>query len=100
SPVWREKIINRLFYVIFTNTFTMAKHKIVHKKDDCIGCGACAAICPDFWEMNDEGLSHLKGSKLEDGKEVRQITTEEDRAKNQEAADVCPVQIISVEKED
>jgi len=50
--------------------------------------------------MNDEGLSHLKGSRLENGKEVRQITTEEDRARNQEAADVCPVQIISVEKED
>jgi ferredoxin len=78
----------------------MVKHKIIHKKNDCIGCGACAAITPDFWEMNDEGLSHLKGSNLEGDIEVRVISSEEDRARNQEAADVCPVQIISLEKED
>ncbi|MBI2112847.1 ferredoxin [Candidatus Woesearchaeota archaeon] len=78
----------------------MTKHRIVHKRKDCIGCGACAAICPDFWEMDDEGLSHLKGSEKKDGNEERIIITEEDRAKNQEAADVCPVQIISLHKED
>ena len=25
--------------------------KIVHEIDKCIGCGACAAVCPDNWEM-------------------------------------------------
>ena len=25
--------------------------KIVHEKWKCIGCGACAAICADHWEM-------------------------------------------------
>ena len=37
--------------------------KIVHLKKDCISCGACAAIAPDFWYMDDEGLAHLKDSK-------------------------------------
>ena len=41
----------------------MAKHKILHYKDDCISCGACAAIYPEFWEMDDEGLAHLKESR-------------------------------------
>jgi ferredoxin len=75
----------------------MTKSKILHVRKDCIGCGACAAINPEFWEMDDEGLSHLKGStKTSEGNEERIITTLEDKASNQEAADVCPVQIISV----
>ena len=24
-------------------------------RDACIGCGACAAICPDVFEIDDEG---------------------------------------------
>ncbi len=77
----------------------MAKYKILHFKNDCISCGACAAICPEFWEMDDEGLAHLKESKQNDDRWERDINTEESRAKNQEAADACPVQIIKVEEE-
>ncbi len=78
----------------------MAKHTIIHRKAECISCGACAAICPDFWEMDEEGMAHLKGSQKKDEHWERVIATEEDRAKNQEAADVCPVQIISLKKEE
>ncbi len=75
----------------------MTKAKITHFKKDCIGCGACAAINPEFWEMDEEGLSHLKKSTTTpEGVEERIITTLEDKASNQEAADVCPVQIIHV----
>jgi len=76
----------------------MAKYKIILFKKECIGCGACAAICPDFWEMDDEGLSNLKGSKEVDDHWDLEIDTEEDRVKNQEAADACPVDIIKLEK--
>ena len=31
--------------------------KLVVDKDICIGCGACAAICPDVFEIDDEGLA-------------------------------------------
>ncbi len=31
--------------------------KVKVNKDACIGCGACAAICADVFEINDEGLS-------------------------------------------
>jgi ferredoxin len=76
----------------------MAKHKILHYKDECISCGACAAICPEFWEMDDEGMAHLKEStKVEDHWE-RTIDTEDARASNQEAIDACPVAIIKLEK--
>ena len=76
----------------------MTKHKILHYKDECISCGACAAICPEFWEMDDDGMAHLKESaKVEDHWE-RIIDTEDSRARNQEAVDVCPVTIIKIEK--
>lgn len=26
-------------------------------KDLCIGCGACAAVCPDCFEFDDDGLA-------------------------------------------
>tara|TARA_Y100000310_G_scaffold254143_1_gene261211 strand:- start:552 stop:788 length:237 start_codon:yes stop_codon:yes gene_type:complete len=78
----------------------MTKHKIEHFKKDCIGCGACAAICPDFWEMDDEGLAHLKGGKENEEHWDLDIDSEENRACNQEAAEVCPVNIIHVKKID
>ena len=31
--------------------------KLVVDKDICIGCGACAAICPDVFEIDDEGFA-------------------------------------------
>tara|TARA_Y100000310_G_C20610236_1_gene777625 strand:+ start:10 stop:246 length:237 start_codon:yes stop_codon:yes gene_type:complete len=75
----------------------MTKYKIIQVKKDCISCGACAAINPDFWQMDDEGLAHLKGSKQIGDDWILEIDTEEDRASNQEAVDVCPVQIIKIE---
>ncbi len=78
----------------------MAKYKIVHLKKECIGCGACAAINPEFWEMDDEGLAHLKGSKRTDDRWELEIDTLEAKTSNQEAAEVCPVQIIKVEEKE
>lgn len=76
----------------------MVKHVITHQKDQCISCGACAAITPDFWQMDEEGMAHLKGSKKVGDHWELEIDSEEARATNQEAADVCPVNIISVKK--
>jgi len=76
------------------------KQIIIHFKQDCISCGACAAITPEFWEMDSEGLAHLKGAKqVQDHWELG-IETEEARVSNQEAADVCPVNIIHVKKKE
>ena len=73
-------------------------HKITHVKPECIGCRACAAIAPEFWEMDEDGLSHLKESdEDEKGNEILDIS-EKDVELNKEAAEACPVQIIKVEK--
>jgi len=46
----------------------------------CIGCGACASICPDGFVMKSDGKSHVKNTK------AKCID---------EAADACPVGAIS-----
>lgn len=74
----------------------MANNKIVHDKPNCIGCGSCAAIAEDFWEMEADGKSHLKGSKaIADGKFEREIE-DKDLAINKDAAESCPVNVIHI----
>ena len=29
-------------------------------RDNCIGCGACAAVCPTSFEMGADGKAHAK----------------------------------------
>ena len=70
----------------------MAKIKLEREK--CIGCGSCAAICARYFEMTDDGKSHIKGAN-------RQGTEELEVAKldcAESAAEACPVQCIRTEK--
>ena len=54
------------------------------------------AVCPSYWQMGDDGKSSLKDAKdVGGGKFVLEL---EDVACNKEAANSCPVQIISVEE--
>lgn len=79
----------------------MAKtYEIQHDRPNCIGCAACAAVAPDFWEMNEDGKSDIKQAKdREDGWQIKEID-EKDFAANKEAADACPVNVIHlVDKE-
>lgn len=49
----------------------------------CIGCGACASLCSDVFEMKD-GKSVVKKAKVDDSSCVK------------EAESSCPVGAISV----
>ncbi|MBI5148060.1 ferredoxin [Candidatus Pacearchaeota archaeon] len=62
----------------------MAKYKVKIDKEKCIGCGSCVAVCAGNFE--------LKGDKAFVKK------TESDLECNKEAADICPVQAITVKK--
>lgn len=70
--------------------------KVIHIKKDCIGCGACAAVAPEYWEMDEEGMAHLKESKQVEDNWEKEITADEVQ-KHKEAAQVCPVEVIKVE---
>ena len=52
-------------------------------QDKCIGCGACAALCPEVFEMK-EGKSYIKDSGACDKCDCKQV------------ADSCPVDAITV----
>ncbi len=58
--------------------------KVKVNRDACIGCGACEAIAPNVFELNDEGLSTVKVLKVEQ--------EEEDDVK--EAIESCPTEAI------
>ena len=44
----------------------MTTYKIVIERNDCTSCGNCELECPEYYEMDQEGLAHLKGSKRVD----------------------------------
>ncbi len=58
-------------------------HKITVDGDKCIGCGACAAVCPNSFEMKDGKSFPIKS-------EVEKLTCEKD------AEMECPVGAINI----
>jgi ferredoxin len=60
--------------------------KVVLDEECCIGCGSCAELCPDVFEM-DEEAEKANVIKLEGG----------DEACIDEAITTCPVECISWE---
>lgn len=65
-----------------------SKYKIIQNRNKCIGCGACTAICPGNWFMDDDGKATPKKTAIEAEKE----------SCNKLAAEACPVQIIKIVK--
>jgi len=59
----------------------MAKIKV--NQETCIGCGSCASICPKSFKMSDGKAKEIKTN-------VAKLTCEQD------AADSCPVNAISI----
>ena len=104
----------------------MKKYYIRHDRDICIGCQACANICPKFWKMDDkDGKSnvivdldettqkyHKYGDKIDTdfiyakktgngeeelfGDENNVLDT--DYELNKEAGECCPVNCIHIEE--
>lgn len=83
--------------------FKMSKEKkleILHNRPDCIGCGACAAIFPDTWKMNQDGKADVIGSDLDDKGWEHKNFEEKDFELNMECAQSCPVNVIHIKKDD
>lgn len=59
----------------------MTKIKIDTEK--CIGCGSCSAVCPDCFEIGDDGKAHMIKEESSCGETCVK-----------EAIDICPVDAI------
>ena len=62
--------------------------KIIIDKDLCIGCGTCEGICPEVFEVRDDGKSHVKGG----------ADLEENKEGIKEAEESCPESAITVKE--
>ncbi len=58
--------------------------KVKVNSEACIGCGACVSICPDVFEINDDGLSQAKVEEVDKDKEQEVM----------DAKDSCPTGAI------
>ena len=69
--------------------------KIIHERKKCIGCGVCIAVCPKYWSMDKDGLAKLKGNKTNSktGNDELEVKTVDC---NKEAADACPLHLITI----
>ncbi len=61
--------------------------KVKVNNEACIGCAACASVCPDVFEINDDGLSQVKAAEVPEGKEQEV----------KDAKDTCPTGAIETE---
>lgn len=60
--------------------------KVTVDKKLCIGCGLCASMLPEVFEMEDDGKASVKN---ENGAPIEKI---------KEVADMCPTRAIKVKK--
>lgn len=58
--------------------------KLEVNQDVCIGCGACQAICPEVFEINDEGFAQATVDVIAEDFEETAI----------DAKESCPVNAI------
>ncbi len=71
----------------------MAPYKVVIERDKCTSCENCVEECPEYFELDDEGLSHLIGSKRVDDNDELEL---KDADCCLDAALSCPVVCIHV----
>ena len=62
--------------------------KAIVNQDTCIGCGLCAATCPDVYYMGDDGLAKTDESEI----------AADNEADAESARDGCPVDAIDIKE--
>lgn len=71
--------------------------KITIDRDSCIECGNCAATCPEVFELKVGDRSSIKQKYRTGGPEKGEAGENLSKCVN-DAADGCPVAVITVEK--
>lgn len=71
--------------------------KVNLEREKCISCGSCAALCPKYFEIADDGKSTIRNSKKDEKNNIEEIELAKAEC-CQEAADACPAQCINIIK--
>lgn len=64
--------------------------KVVLNRDACIGCGACAALCEDIFEIDNEGFSKV----------IKEEVKDEEVELTRDAIESCPTGAITLEEKE
>ena len=51
----------------------------------CTGCGLCASLCPEAFEVGDDNVAKVKGDSCGGGQDIKEVASQ------------CPVEAIKVE---
>ena len=71
--------------------------KVSIDRSNCTSCGTCWEACPEFFEENpDDSFSQVKEKFRSDGNSGEGSAPVDLEACVTEAADLCPVQIITL----
>lgn len=57
-------------------------------QETCIGCGLCPSVCPEVFDMGDDGKAHVIVDEVPGGAEGGAVESQE----------ACPVDAIKVEE--
>jgi len=70
--------------------------KVLHFRNRCIGCNACAEIAHNRWRMSrKDGKAVLVGGIEKKG--IYQVLISDDELdENQQAREACPVKVIQI----
>lgn len=75
-----------------------SKFIISQQRKNCIGCGSCVMYSPDCWKINDtDGKADLVNG-VQKGLVVVAEVGMEYLEENKKVANVCPMQIIKLNK--
>ena len=66
--------------------------KVSIDQTKCVACGSCVAVCPEVFEMKEDGTVDVKAELK--GKEI----SKELESKVKEAHDMCPSTAIVIEE--
>ena len=78
----------------------MAKYKVVINKETCMACGVCWSLCPQIFEIDEQGKSRIMESfRTEDLESRSEGVVGDDLADcARVAADACPMASIAIEE--
>jgi len=66
--------------------------KVTIDQEKCISCGSCSAVCSDVFELDENSKACFKEGNSPTELEI------DDPGCIDEAVEICPVQVIKVEK--